>query len=382
MNIFKPLFIVFIFILLGNLGYGQKRAKQKKIQIEINSPSITKVTAVSAFCSAKLSIKDSLQIISKGFCWSLEKNPTINSSKLVLDGKSSLLEGKLIGLIPGSKYYVKAFVTVGNRTIYSAETLLVTQSLADNSNILMGNPSFSEPITSCDSNYLMVKPQYTLSYNNKKRIPNWVSWHLSKEYIGEAERNDDFRGDAEIPFGWVKVVPDYYAKSGFDKGHMCPSADRTRNTTDNSATFLMTNMVPQAPKNNRVTWNQLEAYSRKLVSVGNELYIVSGIFGKGGYGANGYAEYIGNGVEVPASLWKVIAIIPNGDNDIERINGSTRVVAVLIPNNQDCSSKPWHSYRVSVDSIESITGYDFFSNISDSIQVIIEPVVDTLRVDD
>lgn len=300
MKVLKAYSLVFIFILLTYLGYGQKTKNQKKIKAE---------------------------------------NP-------------------------------------------NSVTLMVTQNLEDNDNLLMGNPSFSEPITSCDTNFLMVKPQYTLSYNNKKRIPNWVSWHLCKDDIGDADRNDNFKGDSDIPSGWLKVTPDFYTKSGFDKGHMCPSADRTRNASDNSATFLMTNMVPQAPKNNRVTWNQLEAYSRKLVGKGSELFIIAGIFGKGGFGANGYAESLGNAVEVPASLWKVIAILPDGDNDIERINGSTRVVAVLIPNNQDCSSKPWHSYRVSVDSIESITDYDFFSNISDSIQAIIEPVVDSISIND
>jgi endonuclease G len=262
----------------------------------------------------------------------------------------------------------------------STVTLMVTKNLEDNDNLLMGNPSFSEPITSCDTNFLMVKPQYTLSYNSKKRIPNWVSWHLSSNDIGEADRNDDFRGDAEIPAGWVKVVPDYYSKTGFDKGHICPSADRTSSVENNSATFLMTNMVPQAPKNNRVTWNQLEAYSRKLVDAGNELYIVAGVYGKGGTGANGYAEYIGNGVEVPKSLWKIIAIIPNGDNDLMRVTNSARIIAVIIPNNQDCSSNPWYRYRVSVDSIETLTGYDFFTNVSDSIQFHIESAVDTVNI--
>jgi endonuclease G len=373
-------FLAFAVAMASILGCGKKNATQNSLQIDMSSVKTERITATSVICSAKVVLNNAQSIKSKGFCVGISSNPSLDSSEIILKCKSNELESKISGLKPDTKYFVRAFVSIDAKTVYSAETSFITAKVIDDSNLLLGNPSFSVTDLLCDSNYLMVKPQYVISYSNRKHTPNWVSWHLSMVDIGDADRNDDFRGDNDIPQGWVKAIPEAYSKTGFDKGHMCPSADRTKTVGDNSATFYMTNMVPQSPKNNRVVWNQLEAYSRKLVSAGNELYIVAGTYGKGGTGGNGYAEYIGNGIEVPSSLWKIIAIIPNGDNDLGRVDGSARVIAVLIPNNQDCSSKPWYSYRVSVDSIERITGYDFFSNISDSIQDKIECVVDTVGI--
>jgi endonuclease G len=70
------------------------------------------------------------------------------------------------------------------------------------------------------------------------------------------------------------VRPTDYTGSGYDRGHIAPSADRTRNEADNSSTFLMTNMMPQVPEVNRGVWGDLEEYCRELVQQGKELYII------------------------------------------------------------------------------------------------------------
>jgi endonuclease G, mitochondrial len=247
----------------------------------------------------------------------------------------------------------------------------------DDDNIGLGNPSGATALATNANNYLMTKPQYALSYNNSKRIANWVSWHLDSSDLGSTPRQDDFRADTSLPSGWYRVTSTDYTGSGFDRGHMTPSADRTATVADNSSTFLMTNMIPQAPNNNQITWGDLEEYSRKLVSAGNELYIISGGYGSGGTGLNGYKTTIGNGVVVPAKVWKVIVVLPNGNNDISRVSTSTRVIAVMLPNDQTVSSQPWGNYRVSVDSIESMTGYNFLTSVSSSIQGVIEAKVDS-----
>jgi endonuclease G len=251
-----------------------------------------------------------------------------------------------------------------------------TQTSTDNDNMGLGNPSGATTSTSNSTNYLMVKPQYDLSYNNSKHEPNWVSWHLGASDLGSTPRQDDFRADTTLPSGWYQVTATEFSGSGFDRGHMCPSGDRTSSVTNNSATFLMTNMIPQAPNNNEITWESLEAYARSLVSAGNELYIISGGYGSGGTGSNGYMTTVGNGVVVPAKTWKVIVVLPNGNNDISRITTSTRVIAVLMPNDQTTSSHPWGYYRVSVDSIESLTGYNFLSSVPSTVQNVIEANVD------
>lgn len=251
-----------------------------------------------------------------------------------------------------------------------------TQTGVDDDNMGLGNPSGATANTSNSTNYLMTKTQYTLSYNNSKHEPNWVSWHVESSDLGSTPRQDDFRADATLPSGWYQVTASEFSGSGFDRGHMCPSGDRTSSVTNNSATFLMTNMIPQAPNNNEVTWANLEDYSRSLVSAGNELYIISGGYGSGGTGSNGYKTTVGNGVVVPAKTWKVVVVLPNGNNDLNRVSTSTRVIAVLMPNDQTTSSQPWGNYRVSVDSIESLTGYDFLSSVPASVQSAIESKVD------
>lgn len=251
-----------------------------------------------------------------------------------------------------------------------------TPTPSDDDNMALGNPSGATSITSNSNNYLMIKPQYDFSYNNSKHEPNWTSWHLDSADFGSAARQDNFRPDTTLPSGWYEVTSTDFSGSGFDRGHMCPSADRTASTTDNSATFFMDNMIPQAPKNNQITWQNLETYERTLVSSGNELYIISGGYGVGGTGTNGYKTTIGNGIVVPSKTWKIIVVLPKGNNDISRITSSTRVIAVLMPNDQTCSSHPWDYYRVSVDSLEALTGYDFISSVSTSIQSVIESRVD------
>ena len=81
------------------------------------------------------------------------------------------------------------------------------------------------------------------------------------------------RPDDTLPTGWERVKPSVYSRSGYDKGHIAPSSARTNSASDNSQTFLMTNMMPQTPDNNRHTWEGLEKYSCQLAKHGRELYI-------------------------------------------------------------------------------------------------------------
>jgi endonuclease G len=234
--------------------------------------------------------------------------------------------------------------------------------------LTMGNPSDAITNTSQPDNYLMVKQQYALSYNHDYGEPNWVSWHLDSSWLGSTPRQDDFRADTTLPTGWYRVQATDYSGSGFDRGHMCPSADRTITVTANSATFLMTNMIPQLPDNNQGVWANLESYSRSLVSQGNELYIISG--------GQGLRFFIANGhVAVPAQTWKVIIVLTNGTNDAARVTTSTRTIAVVVPNSGSINSD-WRTYRVSVDQVEAITGFDFFTSVDSGVQAVIEGRVD------
>ena len=135
-------------------------------------------------------------------------------------------------------------------------------------------------------------------------------------------------------------------------------------------------MIPQAPNNNRIGWANLENYCRSMLAGGYEIYIISGGYGLGGDGSNGIASYIANGnVQVPSNTWKVIMIIGDGDDDVNRVTTSTRVIAIDMPNSQSVSSD-WTTYKTTVDDIEMKTGYDFFNLVPDNIENVIEASVD------
>jgi endonuclease G len=242
--------------------------------------------------------------------------------------------------------------------------------------LALGNPSGAVASTTSPTNYLLTKPQYALSYNRDQGKPNWVSWHLDQADLGSATRQDNFRADESLPSDWYQVQASDYTGSGFDRGHNCPSADRTASEVDNSATFLMSNMMPQAPQNNQQTWANLEDYCRTLVRAGNELYIICGSYGRGGTGSDGYYTTIASGrITVPARCWKVVVVLPTGSNDLGRITSSTRVIAINTPNNISVNAA-WSGYRTSVDAIEKATGLDLLSAVSLSLQSQLEDSVD------
>src|ERR1041385_1427338 len=154
----------------------------------------------------------------------------------------------------------------------------------DGDNMLFGNPSGATNSISNENNYLFNKGYYIMSYNRSRATPNWVSWYVGPTSLGSAARQNDFRADTSLPSGWYEVGATSYTGSGFDRGHNCPSADRTSTVEANSATFLMDNMIPQAPNNNQQTWANLENYGRSLVNSGYEIYVIMGSYGTGGTG--------------------------------------------------------------------------------------------------
>ena len=252
------------------------------------------------------------------------------------------------------------------RTVNLSVNITVNAPLPNDDPLLLGNPSNATANVANENNYLMQKPQYSLSYNRSKATPNWVAWRLDSSWIGSAQRQDDYRPDPSLPTGWYQVVDADYSGSGYTRGHMTPSGDRTRSIADNSATFLMTNFVPQTAENNSGPWEEFESYCRTLANEGNEIYIFSGPVGNIGTIAGGR-------IVVPQYTWKVVLIIPNGDNDLQRIDRSTRAFGLVVPNFPPLDiNAPWRNFRRTVDQVEHLTGYDFFTALGVTKQMLIE----------
>ena len=201
-----------------------------------------------------------------------------------------------------------------------------------------GVPNISGASTVSTTNYLAVKKGYVMSYNGVEGRANWVGWTLRASDLGPIDRSNRFREDTNLPRGFKRIDDDDYRESGYDRGHLCNSEDRTATEYLNEETFLMSNMIPQTPELNRGPFKFLEAYCRKLVlKKGQQLLIYSG-----GVGSKGRLT---SGVPIPQYCWKAVYT-------------PTEEFYVLFPNAHTVE-KNWKKYVVTKDRLEKMTGYQF-----------------------
>lgn len=158
-----------------------------------------------------------------------------------------------------------------------------------------------------------------------------------------------------------------YIGSGYDRGHMVPSADRFADPKRNTETFLMTNIVPQAGDLNQFPWEKLESYSRLLARRGSDIYTIAGVYGDKGR--------LRRKVTIPRNCWKIIVVLPRG-SDVRDIDENTRVIAVDMPNVNGIAENWWETYLTSVRAIEEKTGYNFFAELPQEVQEILETKID------
>lgn len=92
----------------------------------------------------------------------------------------------------------------------------------------------------------------------------------------------------------------------------------------------------------------------------------------GGFGSKGSFGPTGRKVNIPRIFWKVLVVLPRGNNDLSRINNSTRTIAVCMPNVNGIRPHDWRRYVSKIRNIESETGYDFLNELSTSVQNAVE----------
>ena len=250
----------------------------------------------------------------------------------------------------------------------------------------LGNPSNATDEPTNKDNYLMKKEWFALSYNNSKGIPNWVSWRLVKDDVGDHRPEPGpFKPDDALPPGFHRVKPtDYkYATTGFERGHMCSNADRGKSLEAAAQTFVMTNMVPQSHELNTGAWEGLEKYCRTLVRAkkGKELYIIAGPAGKGGRSSKGAFDTTDGTVVVPEKCWKVVLVLDKEEGDPSaRVRADTRVISAIMPNDTTPGKAHWDEYRVSLKAVEELTGYTFFDKVPAAIRKELRDKIDDVRV--
>ena len=233
----------------------------------------------------------------------------------------------------------------------------------------LGNASNATATTTDHAHYLIKRAQYALDYSDNHGEPNWVSWDLTSGDVGSSGRST-FVTDTTLPSGFYEVKTGDYTNSGYDRGHMCPSADRSITVADNNIVFYMSNIIPQAPDNNQGPWASFEAYCRTLANAGNEILITSGPATLGASIPSGVAD-------IGGYTWKIAVVVPTGSGTaLSRITSATRVIALKMPNVQGIRSVPWSSYIVSTSSLQTLTGFTFFSALSSSVAMTLRAKVD------
>lgn len=214
--------------------------------------------------------------------------------------------------------------------------------------------------------YIIKREQYALSYNKNKNVANWVAWELNKEWFGSVPRyKSKFITDKTLPPSFYKVTHTDYTNSGYDRGHMVRSEERTNSAENNKSTFILSNIIPQTPDLNQGVWLNFEYFCESLCKKSDkELFIIAG-------GVFHSDSFIGNGVAVPDSCFKIVVVLDKGKG-VNSINTKTIIYAVMMPNSKGIRKDKWEKYKTTIDRIELSTGYDFLTAIPKNIQKIIE----------
>ena len=212
--------------------------------------------------------------------------------------------------------------------------------------------SHGAPISIRSNTIFLCKKNYAVNYRKDTKTAEYVVEHLTILSVkGTAKRQDNFHPDISLPKQYQSTIADY-DNSGYDRGHLAPAGDNTTNDDIMSESFLLSNMVPQNPSNNRIIWNQLETKVRGLVSLNHDIYISSGTYYKQTYKTIGI-----NKVGIPDFLWKVIYD-----------KTTNTVIAFLIPNIA-LNVRDLPKFVISVSELESLTKINFLPALPNSANI-------------
>ena len=238
----------------------------------------------------------------------------------------------------------------GNR---AENGMLETAQTADSANI---SGLLMQQVPKEMPQQLLRRVGYVVSYNPKTRIPNWVAWHLTAAHTTGPYKREGigFQEDSDVE--GVKVSTFDYNRSGYDRGHMCPSADNKWSQKAQEQSFLMTNVCPQNRNLNVGDWNEMENQCRKWAKQYGSVYIVAGpILYNQKHKTIGKAKVV-----VPEAFFKVVLCM----------EGTPKAIGFIYKN--EAGNRPKGDYVNSIDAIERITGFDFFPALEDALEAKVE----------
>jgi endonuclease G len=201
------------------------------------------------------------------------------------------------------------------------------------------------------SQYLC-KTGYALHYIYRNKLSEYAVERVTKLSVsGNVPRKDEFREDPELPAQYRATLKDYVG-SGYDRGHMAPAADLAFSAQAMSESFFLSNMMPQAPGNNRGIWKYLETYIRDWADLYGEVYVITGTV------VDKASKQIGSGVIVPTRIYKIV-YVPSME----------KTISFLFPN-EKLPTQDIPKYIVTIDDIEKLTGLTFLPKLPPNQQII------------
>ena len=260
------------------------------------------------------------------------------------------------------KFLYPLLIIIVTVALYYGEKYVDTQNEAypNTSEVATNYEEFDNDILPTSTTDVVIEHQYfTLSYAEYHEQAEWVAYELQKKQI----KNSDFKRpyfvqDRRIPSGsadWRN-----YKKSGYDRGHLCPAADREFDYDAYHETFLTSNISPQNHEFNAGIWNRLEQKTRYWAKKNDGVFIITGGVLEAGLKGIGDER-----VSVPNEFYKII---------IDKRNSNYKAIAFLIPN--QASDRSFYEYTTTIDEIEIKTGIDFFPKLSEAKEKELESTID------
>ena len=250
----------------------------------------------------------------------------------------------------------------GDSTAVQADTSMPAV-LVGNDNLKYGYPG--------GRGIVLTKQFYVILFDTTTLVPEWVTYHLTKENLqGDAKRKDSFRPDSALPKGKRSELEDY-KDSGYDRGHMAPAADFKRSDEAMSETFFLSNMAPQRPKLNEITWSHLENEVRTLTKKHGSIWIFTGpLYLDSVNHKSEPKDHVGpHNVGVPTHFFKVILC--------EHSDGQREMFAFVMKNQLEKLAGISKDYIVTVRQVEELSGFNFFHRLPDDEETRLETAAAT-----
>lgn len=321
-----------------------------------------------------------------GFYWGTSSSSLTNklpaSSVSTTGTDSGTFSATLSGLAPGTSYVFQAYAVVSGTGQYSAEqgtfragspmvfkTQGATKPAVDKDWLELGSAKDGSQYV-VSTTYAGSERNYTVFYDTSMMTPLWTAYPLESRHMGSYQRPSSWSYNPNIDTQYqIKVTGGSYSDNTYSRGHMCPNGSRNGNTTMQAQTFYVTNQVPQVQNSfNSGIWSNLEGAVQGVAKDKNEeIYVVTGVaFNKEGENRTisytSPSKYPSQRVPIPNYFYKLVLRVKTSGGAV------TDAVCVAFWFEHRTYTDSYANYTVSVDEVESWTGFDFFVNLPSEIE--------------